>query len=188
MKIIKSNNFLKCFGHHFWFSNFCYFTTSNFESKTFVPSFAAPGAFIEVKIDDLELLEAGDIDQNLNFFMRFSLIQGQFWALYQPNLIRACLLHIFIDAYRTLPRIITAYFRSDLWPYLLTASWELWKHSDPVPGGRPIFFKPKWPKESKNGFKTISCRPPLLMIFSKNCFSAKKIVETIGRLVDFWIP
>ena len=70
---------------------------------------------------------------------------------------------------------------------LITTSWELWKHPDPVPGGRPIFFKPKWPKESKNGFKTISCRPPLLLIFSKNCFSTKKNVEKIGHLVDFWI-
>ena len=68
-----------------------------------------------------------------------------------------------------------------------TTSWELWKHIDPVPGGRPIFFKPDWPKESKNGFKIISCCPPLLMIFSKNCFSAKKIVKKIGRSVDFWI-
>ena len=71
--------------------------------------------------------------------------------------------------------------------HIYTTSWELWKHPDPVPGGRPIFFKPDWPKESKNGFKTISCRPPLLMIFSKYCFLAKKIVEKIGRSVDFWI-
>ena len=68
----------------------------------------------------------------------------------------------------------------------LTTSWELWKHPDPVPGGRPIFFKLEWPKESKNGSKTMSCRPPLLLIFSNNCFSAKKIVEKIGRFVDFW--
>ena len=50
-----------------------------------------------------------------------------------------------------------------------------------------MFFNAKLPKESKNRFKTISCRPPLIMIFSKNCFSAKKIVEKIGRCVDFGI-
>ena len=71
--------------------------------------------------------------------------------------------------------------------FQITMSWELWKHPDPVPGGRPIFFKPKWPKKSKNGFKTFSCRPPLLLIFSKNCFLTKKDVEKIGHLVDFWI-
>ena len=69
----------------------------------------------------------------------------------------------------------------------ITTSWELWKHPDLVPAGRSVFFKQKWPKESKNGFKSISCRPSPVMIFSKNCFSAKKIVEKIGRFVDFWI-
>ena len=66
-----------------------------------------------------------------------------------------------------------------------TTSWELWKHPDPVPGGRPIFFKPEWPKESKNGFKTISCRPPLLLIFSKYCFSAKKLSKKLDVLLIF---
>ena len=34
---------------------------------------------------------------------------------------------------------------------------ELWKHLDPVPGVRPMIFKAKLHKESKNGFKTINC-------------------------------
>ena len=56
----------------------------------------------------------------------------------------------------------------------ITASWELWKHPDPVPGGRPMFFKAKLPKESKNGFKTISCRRYPVMFFSKNYFWHQK--------------
>ena len=68
-----------------------------------------------------------------------------------------------------------------------TTSWELWKHPDPAPGGRPIFFKPKWPKESKNGFKTISCRRYPIVFFSKNCFRCKKFIKKIGRFVDFRI-
>ena len=55
-----------------------------------------------------------------------------------------------------------------------TMSWELWKHPDPAPGCRPIFFKPEWPKESKNGFKTFSCRPPRMGIFSNYFFRHKK--------------
>ena len=57
---------------------------------------------------------------------------------------------------------------------IITASWELWKHPDPAPGGRPMFFKAKLPKESKNGFKTINYRCYPVMIFSKNCFQSKK--------------
>jgi hypothetical protein len=47
------------------------------------------------------------------------------------------------------------------------------------------FLKPKLHKESKNGIKPINYRPPPVMIFSKNCFSEKKIVEKIGHFVDF---
>ena len=57
---------------------------------------------------------------------------------------------------------------------LNTASWELWKHPDPPPGGRPLFFKPEWPKESKNGFKTISYRPYPLVFFSNYFFRYQK--------------
>ena len=69
----------------------------------------------------------------------------------------------------------------------VTMSWELWKHPDPVPGVRPMFFKPKLHKESKNGFKTINFRRYPVMIFSKNCFRSKKIIKKVGRFVDFWI-
>jgi hypothetical protein len=43
----------------------------NFESKASEPSLAIPGESIEVKIDNLELLEPGDIDQNLKFLHAF---------------------------------------------------------------------------------------------------------------------
>ena len=56
----------------------------------------------------------------------------------------------------------------------VTVSWELWKHHDPAPGGRPMFFKAKVPKESKNGFKTISCCCYPVMFFSKNYFRHQK--------------
>ena len=36
-----------------------------------------------------------------------------------------------------------------------------------------MFLRAKLHKESKNGFKTISCRCYPLMIFSKNCFSVQ---------------
>ena len=57
---------------------------------------------------------------------------------------------------------------------IITASWGPWKHPDPAPGGRPIFFKPEWPKESKNGFKTISCCPYRKVIFSNYFFRYQK--------------
>ena len=56
----------------------------------------------------------------------------------------------------------------------ITAACELWKHSNPTPGGRPMFFKAKLPKGSKNGFKTISCRRYPVFFFSKNYFRHQK--------------
>ena len=72
-------------------------------------------------------------------------------------------------------------------PFHITMSWELWKHPDPVPGVRPMFFKPKLHKESKNGFKTISYRPSPVMFFLKNCFWSNKTIKKIGCFVDFCI-
>ena len=69
----------------------------------------------------------------------------------------------------------------------ITTSWGCWKHLFGIPGIRCMFLKPKLPKESKNGFKTINYRPPSGMIFSKNCFRSKKIIKKVGRFVDFWI-
>ena len=66
-------------------------------------------------------------------------------------------------------------------------SWELWKHPNPVPGVRPMFFEPKLHKASKNGFKTINYRPSPVMFFSKNCFWSNKIIKKIGCFVDFCI-
>ena len=68
---------------------------------------------------------------------------------------------------------------------IITMSWELWKHPDPVPGVRPMFFKPKLYKESKNGFKTINYRPSPVMFFSKNCFWSNKIIIRLDILLIF---
>ena len=67
----------------------------------------------------------------------------------------------------------------------LPASWELWKHPDPVPGGRSMFFKAKLPKESKNGFKTISCCRYPVMFFSKNYFWYQKSSKKLDVLLIF---
>ena len=49
-------------------------------------------------------------------------------------------------------------------------SWGCWKHHFGIPGVRPIFLKPEWSKESKNGFKTINFRPYRIVIFSNYFF------------------
>ena len=41
------------------------------DSKTPKPSCAIPGAFIEFRFDDLEVLKAGDINQKLKFLVVF---------------------------------------------------------------------------------------------------------------------
>ena len=66
-------------------------------------------------------------------------------------------------------------------------SWGPGNHSKLTPGSRPMFLKAKLHKESRNGFKTINYRRYPVMIFSKNWFSAQKIIEKIGHFVDFWI-
>ena len=68
---------------------------------------------------------------------------------------------------------------------VVTASWELWKHPNSAPGGRPMFFKAKLPKESKNGFKTISCRRYPVMFFSKNYFWHQKSSKQLDVLLIF---
>ena len=55
-----------------------------------------------------------------------------------------------------------------------TMSWGCWKHHFGIPGIRPIFLKPEWPKESKNGFKTIHFRPYRIVIFSNYFFRYQK--------------
>ena len=55
---------------------------SNSEPKTLGPSSTIPGAFIKVKFDDLEVLEASDSDQNLKFrraFLSQNGIHLRFW-------------------------------------------------------------------------------------------------------------
>ena len=69
---------------------------------------------------------------------------------------------------------------------VFTVSWELWKHPDPAPGGRPKFFKAKLPKESKNGFKTISCCRYPVMFFSKNYFRHQKS-STFCWFLNFYV-
>ena len=68
-----------------------------------------------------------------------------------------------------------------------TTSWGCWKHLFGTPGVRPMFLKPKFHKESKNGFKTITYRCYPVMIFSKNWFWSKKFIKKVGCFVDFWI-
>ena len=46
--------------------------------------------------------------------------------------------------------------------------------SSPAPGGRSMFFKAKLSKESKNGFKIISCRRYPVIFFSKSYFWHQK--------------
>ena len=69
-----------------------------------------------------------------------------------------------------------------------TMSWELWKHPDLVPGGRPIFFKPEWPKESKNGFKTISYRRYRMGIFSNYFFRRQKTSKKLDGITSNKFP
>ena len=45
-------------------------------------------------------------------------------------------------------------------PRPTTTSWGCWKHVFGIPGVRPMFLKADLHKESKNGFKTTSYRPP----------------------------
>ena len=48
-----------------------------------------------------------------------------------------------------------------------------------------MFFKAKLPKESKNRFKTISCRRYPLMFFSKNYFRHQKSSKELDILLIF---
>ena len=58
--------------------------------------------------------------------------------------------------------------------------------SSPAPGSRPMFFKSKLSKESKNGFKTISCcRYPVMFFFRKTIFGTTSH-QKIGCFDDFW--
>ena len=66
-----------------------------------------------------------------------------------------------------------------------TMSWGPGNHSKLTPGGRPMFLKAKLYKESRNGFKTINYRRYPVMIFSKNWFSAQKIIKKLDVLLIF---
>ena len=61
-----------------------------------------------------------------------------------------------------------------IWNNICTMSWGFWKHHFGIPGVRPMFLKPKLHKESKNGFKTISCRRYRIVIFSNYFFRHQK--------------
>ena len=55
-------------------------------SKTTGPSCATPGAFIKVRIDNLELLEADDIDKKLKFLPKWPPFQiFQFWGAFRSS-------------------------------------------------------------------------------------------------------
>ena len=64
-------------------------------------------------------------------------------------------------------------------------SWGPGNHSKLTPGSRPMFLKAKLHKESRNGFKTIIYRRYPVMIFSKNWFSAQKIIKKLDVLLIF---
>ena len=64
----------------------------------------------------------------------------------------------------------------------ITTSWELWKHSNPVPGVRPVFLKPKFHKKSKNRSKAISVRRSWMSIFSNYFFLVPKKIEKNWRV------
>ena len=87
----------------------------------------------------------------------------------------------FIKANENFLIVIVKVFSSHCYQmrYRYTMSWELWKHPDPVPGVRPMFLKPKFQKESKNGFKKINYRPPSVMFFSKNYFRHQKSLKKL---------
>ena len=69
-----------------------------------------------------------------------------------------------------------------------TTSWELWKHPNPAPGDRPMFFKAESPKESKNGFKTISCCGYRKAIFSNYFFRYQKSSKKLDGITSNWFP
>ena len=60
---------------------------------------------------------------------------------------------------------------------VITMSWELWKHPDPVPGGRPMFFKAESHKESKNGGSKHQLQALPSNVFFRKLFLAPKIIE-----------
>ena len=65
-----------------------------------------------------------------------------------------------------------------------TMSWGLWKHPNPVPGGRPTFFKPEWSKKFKNGFKTIRYRRYRMVIFSNYFFWYQKSSKKLDSITS----
>ena len=57
----------------------------------------------------------------------------------------------------------------------------------PPPGCRPLFFKPKYHKESQNGFKPINFRSPMKVIFSNYFFRHQKSSKQFDILLIFEI-
>ena len=121
------------------------------------------GSFFPTKVD--QGFESGQL---LNWFFFYSAFK-----LYYTLVHHSTLVNTFMPTYRAdLIKSKGAEVYTSC-----TMSWGCWKHPFGIPGVRPMFFKPKLPKESKNGFKTINYRPPLLVIFSKTVFSTKKIIK-----------
>ena len=56
--------------------------------------------------------------------------------------------------------------------------------------GQFYIFKPEWPKESINGFKTINCRPYRLGVFSNYCLYIQhtyNFVAYLRKIEHFWL-
>ena len=70
---------------------------------------------------------------------------------------------------------------------MCTTSWGPGKHSMLPSWCRPLFLKPKCHKKSKNGFKPINFRSPLLVIFSNYLFWYQKLSKKFDVLLNFEI-
>ena len=99
-----------------------------------------------------------------------------FWPLYWTSSLCRCEL---------MPVLLWNFYTGRM---QITASWGLWKHPNPVPGGRPRFFKPEWPKESKNEFKTISSRRYRIVFFSNYFFRYLKSSKKWNGFTSNWFP
>ena len=67
--------------------------------------------------------------------------------------------------------------------FQITMSWELWKHPNPVQGGRPIFSNQNDLRNPKMGSKHSVVVPPYYWFFQKIVFWQKKM----SKKLDIWL-
>ena len=96
----------------------------------------------------------------------------------------------FIEKYqfRDMFFVIDIFWKLELLKHFALRPVGCWKHLFGTPGVRPMFLKPKFHKESKNGFKAITYRCYPVMIFSKNCFRRKKNHYWVAPVIDCFEP